>query len=96
MSTPEVQAEQAVSFGETPANKLACSYMDKIQQGACAKYHADRPASSFDSIKFWQTPTQDCGNGQSDCADYGEWQQKWTQIKVIGGTGRRTPDERRR
>ncbi len=81
VSTPKVQAQQAISFGETPANKLACTYMDKIQKGACAQYHANAPASYFDSIKFWQTPTQDCGNGKSDCTDYSQWQQKWTQIK---------------
>ncbi len=81
VSTPQVQAQQAISFGETPANKLACSYMDKIQKGACAQYHANAPASYFDSIKFWQTPTQDCGNGQTNCTDYSEWQQKWTEVK---------------
>jgi putative spermidine/putrescine transport system substrate-binding protein len=81
VSTPKVQAEQAISFGETPANKLACPHMDKIQKGACAKYHANHPASYFHSITFWQTPTRDCGNGQSNCTDYNEWQQKWTQIK---------------
>ncbi len=81
VSTPQVQAQQAISFGETPANKLACSYMDKIQNGACAQYHANAPASYFDSIKFWQTPTQDCGNGKTDCTDYSQWQQKWTEVK---------------
>jgi putative spermidine/putrescine transport system substrate-binding protein len=55
--------------------------MDKIQKGACAKYHANHPPSYFDSITFWQTPTQDCGNGQSNCTDYSGSQQKWTQIK---------------
>ena len=81
VSTPKVQAEQAISFGETPANKLACSDMDKIQKGACAQYHANAPAAYFDSIKFRQTPTQDCGNGRSDCTGYSQWQQRWTQIK---------------
>ena len=81
VSTPQVQAEQAISFGETPANKLACTDMDKIQKGACAQYHANAPASYFDSIKFWQTPTQDCGNGRSDCTDYSTWQRKWTEVK---------------
>ncbi len=81
VSTPKVQAEQAISFGETPANKLACSDMDRIQKGACAQYHANAPASYFDSIKFWQTPTQDCGNGKSDCTEYSQWQQKWAGIK---------------
>jgi putative spermidine/putrescine transport system substrate-binding protein len=81
VSTPQVQAEQAISFGETPANTKACPYMDRIQKGACAQYHADAPASYFNSIKFWKTPTRDCGNGKQDCTDYTTWQQKWTEIK---------------
>jgi putative spermidine/putrescine transport system substrate-binding protein len=81
ISTPKVQAEQALSFGETPANLKACSFMDKIQKGGCAQYHANAPASYFNSIKFWKTPIADCGNGKHDCMDYTAWQQKWTQIK---------------
>jgi putative spermidine/putrescine transport system substrate-binding protein len=81
VSTPKVQAEQAISFGETPANKLACSDMNKIQAGSCAQYHANAPASYFDSIKFWKTPTTKCDHGQSDCTSYNTWQQKWTEIK---------------
>ena len=81
VSTPKVQAQQAISFGETPANTKACPFMDKIQKGACAQYHADAPASYFNSIRFWKTPVKDCGNGQQNCTDYTEWQQKWTEIK---------------
>jgi putative spermidine/putrescine transport system substrate-binding protein len=81
VSTPKVQAQQAISFGETPANPQACSFMDQIQKGACTQYHLNAPASYFDSIKFWKTPTQNCGNGKTDCTDYSVWQQKWTQIK---------------
>jgi putative spermidine/putrescine transport system substrate-binding protein len=81
ISTPKVQAEQALSFGETPANLKACPFMNKIQKGGCAQYHANAPASYFNSIKFWKTPIADCGNGKNDCTDYTVWQQKWTQIK---------------
>jgi putative spermidine/putrescine transport system substrate-binding protein len=81
VSTPKVQAEQALSFGETPANRLACSYMDQIQKGSCAKYHANAPSSYFDSIRFWKTPTAACPTGGTNCTDYAEWQQKWTQMK---------------
>jgi putative spermidine/putrescine transport system substrate-binding protein len=81
VSTPKVQAQQAISFGETPANPLACPYMDQIQKGACAQYHANAPASYFNSIRFWKTPTATCGNGSSNCTDYTVWQQKWTEIK---------------
>jgi putative spermidine/putrescine transport system substrate-binding protein len=81
ISEPQVQAMQAINFGETPANLKACPYMDKLQQGACAQYHGNAPASYFNSIKFWKTPTRDCGNGKQDCTDYTTWQQKWTEVK---------------
>jgi putative spermidine/putrescine transport system substrate-binding protein len=81
VSSPRVQAQQAISFGETPANLKACSYMDRIERGACTKYHANAPASYFASIKFWKTPTTDCGDGSQDCTDYTTWQQKWTEMK---------------
>jgi len=78
VSTPKVQAEQAISFGETPANTLACPVMNTLQKGACAQYHANAPASYFNSIKFWKTPIASCGNGRSDCVPYAQWQQAWT------------------
>jgi putative spermidine/putrescine transport system substrate-binding protein len=80
VSTPQVQAEQAISFGETPANKLACPFMEKIKAGSCVKYHANAPSAYFESIKFWKTPVTDCGNGKHDCTDFTVWQKKWTEI----------------
>ncbi len=44
-ATPQVQAQQALVFGETPVNPKACPYMNKIQKGSCAGYHLDAPAS---------------------------------------------------
>ena len=80
VSTPKVQAQQAISFGETPANTKACPYMEAIKKGSCAQYHANAPSAYFDSIKFWKTPVTQCGNGKNDCMDYSAWQQKWTEI----------------
>jgi putative spermidine/putrescine transport system substrate-binding protein len=80
VSNPKIQAEQAISYGETPANTKACAYMEKIQKGSCALYHANAPRAYFNSIKFWKTPVPECGNGQSDCMDYSAWQQKWTEV----------------
>jgi putative spermidine/putrescine transport system substrate-binding protein len=77
ISTPKAQAEQAISFGETPVNSKACSIMDQLSKGACAQYHADDPAASA-SLDFWKTPLADCGNGQSNCVPYDQWQQAWT------------------
>jgi putative spermidine/putrescine transport system substrate-binding protein len=81
VSTPKVQAQQAIYFGETPVNKLACKEMDRIQKGSCAKYHADAPLSYFRKIYFWKTPIAACGNGKNDCMDYTKWQQAWTALK---------------
>ena len=81
VSTPKVQAQQAIYFGETPANTKACAVMDELSPGSCKQYHADAPASYFNQIKFWKTPTTDCGNGDNDCMDYTKWQQAWTEIR---------------
>jgi putative spermidine/putrescine transport system substrate-binding protein len=80
VSTPKVQAEQGISFGETPANTLACPFMEQIKKGSCVKYHANAPSAYFESIKFWKTPVKNCGNGKEDCTDYRVWQRKWTEI----------------
>jgi putative spermidine/putrescine transport system substrate-binding protein len=81
VSTPKVQAQQAISFGETPANLKACAVMDKLSRGSCQHYHANAPAAYFRSIKFWKTPVKACGNGKNNCMDYTKWQQAWTDIK---------------
>jgi putative spermidine/putrescine transport system substrate-binding protein len=81
ISTPKVQAQQALSYEETPANAKACSYMNRMQKGSCTKYHLNAPASYFRSIKFWKTPVAACGNGKNNCLDYTKWQQAWTQLK---------------
>jgi len=81
VSTAKVQAQQAIYFGETPANPKACSIMNKLSPGSAAQYHCGASASYFASIKFWKTPVAACGNGQNDCMDYTKWQQAWTQLK---------------
>jgi putative spermidine/putrescine transport system substrate-binding protein len=80
VSTPKVQAEQALSFGETPANKLACAIMNQLQKGGCAAYHANEPESYFATLKFWKTPLSTCDNGKNDCVPFQNWVTAWTQI----------------
>jgi putative spermidine/putrescine transport system substrate-binding protein len=80
VTTPQVQAQQALIFGETPVNPKACPAMNTIQAGSCAKYHLNEPLSYYNKIKFWKTPIADCGNGKNDCMDYNDWQTAWTQI----------------
>ena len=79
-TTPEVQAQQAIYFGETPANQNACKVMDSLQAGSCAAYHANAPESYFSQIKFWKTPLAQCGNGKNDCVPFQQWQAAWTEI----------------
>jgi len=81
VSTPKVQAQQAIYFGETPANTKACAVMDKLSKGSAGQYHCGASKAYFDSIKFWKTPVAACGNGKNDCLDYTQWQQAWTQLK---------------
>jgi putative spermidine/putrescine transport system substrate-binding protein len=86
MLTPQVQAEVAESFGESPANPKACSLLD-AGVGAyklanfCTAYHVNDPAY-YSTIAFWKTPIADCGDSRGQtCIDYSVWTQKWTEIK---------------
>ena len=45
VTTPKVQAKQALVFGETPVNPKACQFMDKAQAGSCKQYHLNEPLS---------------------------------------------------
>ena len=82
VSTPKVQAA-AGDLVRRDAGQHArpARSWTSCQPGSCAQYHANAPAAYFNSIKFWKTPTADCGNGDNDCTDYNEWQQKWTEVK---------------
>jgi putative spermidine/putrescine transport system substrate-binding protein len=80
VTTPQVEAKQALVFGETPVNPKACKYMNQMEKGSCAKYHLNQPLSYYKRIYFWKTPVPDCGNGQKNCMDYNGWQRAWTQV----------------
>src|SRR5579863_2791674 len=80
MTTAKIQAEDAVSYGETPANTKACAIMDTISKGSCASYHANAPEAYFKTIKFWKTPLVTCDNGKNDCVPFQNWVSAWTQI----------------
>jgi putative spermidine/putrescine transport system substrate-binding protein len=80
VSTPKVQAMQALSFGETPVNSKACAEMEALTSGSCAQYHADAVGSYFDTIKFWKTPIATCDDGSQNCIPYAQWQTAWTSI----------------
>jgi putative spermidine/putrescine transport system substrate-binding protein len=82
VSTARVQAMQALSYGETPVNTLACAEMDaQGGGGSCTAFHADAPGSYYANIKFWKTPIAACGNGSNNCVPYAQWDAAWTTIK---------------
>jgi putative spermidine/putrescine transport system substrate-binding protein len=82
ISTPKVQAMQAVNYGETPDNAQACAYMNKLQAGSCDLYHANAPAAYFKTIQLWKTPIATCDDGKPDCVPYSQWVTAWnTQVK---------------
>jgi putative spermidine/putrescine transport system substrate-binding protein len=86
MITPEVQAQVAEYFGESPANPKACQYLDvgygSYQlPGFCDAYGVNDPAV-YDSIAFWKTPLVACGDDRGDaCTDFDTWTAKWTEIR---------------
>jgi len=80
VSTPKVQAMQALFFGETPVNSKACAQMEALQAGSCKQYHADAVGSYFDTIKFWKTPIATCDDGSTNCIPYSTWQTSWTSV----------------
>ena len=82
VSTPKVQALQALFFGETPVNTKACAEMEALKGGSCSQYHADQTDSAyFETIKFWKTPLAECGDGSSNCVAYADWVSAWATIR---------------
>ncbi|MGB2954193.1 MAG: ABC transporter substrate-binding protein [Gaiellaceae bacterium] len=81
VTQPQVEAQQALVFGETPVNPKACPFMNRIQKGSCAKYHLNEPLSYYKTIHFWKTPVAACGNGKKNCMDYNAWTRAWIQVK---------------
>jgi putative spermidine/putrescine transport system substrate-binding protein len=86
MITPEVQAQVAEYFGESPANPKACQYLDvgygSYQlPGFCDAYGVNDPAV-FENIAFWKTPLANCGDDRGEaCTDFEAWTSKWTEIR---------------
>jgi putative spermidine/putrescine transport system substrate-binding protein len=76
---PKLQGDLAAWFGTVPANLEACTGNALLGDQGCNT----NGLSSFDVIRFWRTPTTDCGNGSNDCVPYHEWVTRY--IAVIGG-----------
>jgi putative spermidine/putrescine transport system substrate-binding protein len=78
--SPEVNAQVAEWFGESPANSKACGFTS--DKTFCDTYHA-ADAAYASKIWYWTTPTAQCLDGRTGvtCKDYSAWTQAWTGIK---------------
>jgi putative spermidine/putrescine transport system substrate-binding protein len=89
--SPEVNAQVAQWFGEAPAQSKSCeeatltaaAEKDGLDPDPkfCTSYHADDPGF-WEQVYYWKTPLADCGDDRgSECKDYNDWVQAWTEIK---------------
>jgi putative spermidine/putrescine transport system substrate-binding protein len=78
---PKLQGDLAAWFGSNPAVPAACTGNELLTDEGCAINGFD----DFESIRFWRTPVEDCGDDDSatTCVPYREWVSAY--IGVIGG-----------
>ena len=82
VSTPKVQAQQALFFGETPANLKACDAMNKAEAGSCAKYHLNEAGDLHQADQVLEDAAgRPAATASKNCTGYNDWQQKWQEIK---------------
>ncbi len=78
---PKVQGNVAAWFGSVPAVPDACTASDLLGKDGCKTNGID----NFDKIKFWRTPSTDCGDSRgSVCIPYRKWVTDY--IAIIGGS----------
>ena len=80
-SEAQVQAQQALYFGETPVNPKACDAMNSLASGSCPKYHADASPAYMAALSFWRTPLATCGT--ASCVPYRDWVSAWDALKNV-------------
>jgi putative spermidine/putrescine transport system substrate-binding protein len=79
--SPKVQGDLAAWFGSVPSVPAACTGNELLTDEGCATNGFE----NFEQIKFWRTPTEDCGDTDEStvCVPYREWVTNY--IAVIGG-----------
>jgi putative spermidine/putrescine transport system substrate-binding protein len=79
--SPKVQGDLAAWFGSVPSVPAACTGNELLNDAGCETNGFDQ----FEQIKFWRTPTEDCGDTDdaTTCVPYREWVTNY--IAVIGG-----------
>jgi putative spermidine/putrescine transport system substrate-binding protein len=78
---PKLQGDLAAWFGTVPAVPAACEGNELLGPDGCATNGSE----SFDEIRFWKTPTDDCNGTASTgtCVPYYRWVTDY--LAVIGG-----------
>jgi putative spermidine/putrescine transport system substrate-binding protein len=76
---PKLQGDLAAWFGSVPVVLAACEGNELLTDAGCDT----NGLGNFDSIHFWRTPTEDCGDGRLECVPYHEWVTNY--VAVIGG-----------
>jgi putative spermidine/putrescine transport system substrate-binding protein len=76
---PKLQGDLAAWFGTVPAVLAACEGNELLGPTGCSTNGLD----TFDQIKFWQTPTEDCSGAGGTCVPYYKWVTDY--LAVIGG-----------
>jgi putative spermidine/putrescine transport system substrate-binding protein len=79
--SPKVQGDVSAWFGTVPSVLAACEGNELLGEEGCSTNGLD----NFEQIKFWRTPTEDCGDDDEAtiCVPYREWVSAY--IGVIGG-----------
>lgn len=78
--SPKVQGDLSAWFGAVPSVPAACEGNELLGAEGCATNGFE----NFEQIKFWRTPTADCGDDRGEvCVPYYEWVTSY--IAVIGG-----------
>jgi putative spermidine/putrescine transport system substrate-binding protein len=76
---PKLQGDLAAWFGTVPAVLAACDGNELLGPDGCNT----NGLTTFDQIKFWQTPTEDCLGAGGTCVPYYKWVTDY--LAVIGG-----------
>jgi putative spermidine/putrescine transport system substrate-binding protein len=76
---PKLQGDLAAWFGTVPAVLAGCEGNELLGPDGCNT----NGLTTFDQIKFWQTPTEDCLGAGGTCVPYYKWVTDY--LAVIGG-----------
>ena len=79
---PKLQGDLAAWFGSVPAVPAACTGNALLTDAGCET----NGLGNFEKIRFWKTPTDDCGDGpggKEGCVPYYRWVTDY--LAVIGG-----------